>query len=64
MYTLIVDPYSVSLRLFISLLNQQNIQHTYIYHDGDESTHFYDVVVFNFKSEEDWKTANDICDNC
>lgn len=62
MYTLIVSPYSTSLRLLISLLNQRNIQHTYAYRDGDESTSFHDAVVFIFKSKEDCEIATDISD--
>ena len=62
MHTLTTDPYSADLNLFISLLNEQNIQHTYVYSDGDEYTSFYDTVVFTFKSKEDCEIATDIYD--
>ena len=62
MHTLITDPYSTDLSLFVSLLNEQNIQHTYVYCDGDEYTSFYDTVVFTFKSKEDCEIATNIHD--
>lgn len=62
MHTLITDPYSTDLSLFISLLNEQNIQHTYVYRDGDKYTSFFDTVVFTFKSKEDCEIATNIHD--
>lgn len=62
MHTLITDPYSTDLSLFVSLLNEQNIQHTYVYCDGDKYTNFYDTVVFSFKSKEDCEIATNIHD--